>query len=76
MNKEEIYDAEIAPLMNEIISICQRSKIAMIMSFALPTEQDDSMSCTTALLRGEYDAHNGQIAAYRTIMSGQSEIEQ
>lgn len=33
-NEEAVYDAEIAPLMTQIIAICERAKIPMIASFA------------------------------------------
>lgn len=33
MNKEEIYDAQISPLMLQIIEICKSKGIAMIASF-------------------------------------------
>jgi len=76
MNKEEIYDEQIAPLIDKIIAICNQNKIAALISFALPTEDNDSLSCTTAILGGEYEAHDSQIEAYRIIMAGQSEVAQ
>ena len=33
MNKEEIYDEQISPLMQKIISVCREHGIAMIASF-------------------------------------------
>lgn len=39
MTKEEIYDANIAPLMTLIIAICQRANIDFAASFAL--DEDD-----------------------------------
>lgn len=30
MNKEQVYDEKIAPLMTQIIAICQEHKIAML----------------------------------------------
>ena len=49
MNKEQIYDTEIAPLMTQIINICQQHGIAMLLSFAIPTQDDPSLACTTLL---------------------------
>lgn len=53
MNKEEIYDVEIAPLMATIIAICQDKGIAMVASFALPTKKDTGLHCTTHLFDGQ-----------------------
>lgn len=48
--KEQIYDEKINPLMAQIIAICQKHKIAMLCDFAIPTPEDDSLKCTSALL--------------------------
>lgn len=50
MNKEQIHDEQISPLVNKIIEICQANGIAMICSFHIPNEDDDELLCTTALL--------------------------
>lgn len=50
MNKEQIYDNDIAPLMSQIITICKTHKIAMIADFAIGHEDDEDLTCTTALL--------------------------
>ena len=47
MNKEQIYDSEIAPLMQQIIAICNAKKIAMVASFSIPTEESDALMCTS-----------------------------
>ena len=54
MNKEEIYDNEIYPLMSKIIEVCQREKIAMLASFSIPTDENPHMKCTTALVSEKY----------------------
>lgn len=48
MNKEEIYDEQIHPLMNQIIAICKKNGIAMVASFDIPTEAEPGLSCTTS----------------------------
>jgi len=65
MNKEEAYDAKISPLMTEIIAICREHGIAMVASYAIPTDDDDGLRCTTLLPDGEgkpdpkcQEAHN------------------
>ncbi len=53
MNKEQVYDETIAPLMAQIIETCQKHGIAMIASFAIPTEDDPTLRCTSHLMDGE-----------------------
>lgn len=49
MTKEQVYDEKISTLMAQIIGICEANHIAMIASFALPTEEDPNLLCTTCL---------------------------
>lgn len=49
MNKEQVYDTQINPLMEQIIDICQAHGIAMIASFAIPTPEDGDLACTSLL---------------------------
>lgn len=49
MSKEDIYDEEISPLMKQIIKLCRKHGIAMVVSFAIPTEEDPGLRCTTSL---------------------------
>nr|WP_319555972.1 hypothetical protein [uncultured Vibrio sp.] len=55
MNKEQIYDEKISPLMQQIIHICQDNNITMLASFSIPTEESPSLACTTALLSNDSD---------------------
>lgn len=50
MNKEQIYDEQIAPLMAQIIEICKAHHIAMVASYAIPNDEDPYWRCTTALV--------------------------
>jgi hypothetical protein len=49
--KETIYDAEISPLMGQIIAICKQHKINMAATFSLDFDQglDETLFCTTIL---------------------------
>jgi hypothetical protein len=47
MNKEQIYDAEISPLMAQVIAICQKNKISMFATFDVPNDEDETVTCTT-----------------------------
>jgi hypothetical protein len=49
MNKEQVYDTAIAPLMTQIIETCQKHGIAMVASFAIPTPDDEGLACTSVL---------------------------
>lgn len=60
MNKEEIYDEQISPLMQQIIAITREHGIAMIASFDIahdgegPNGEDCStLTCTTHLPDGD-----------------------
>lgn len=46
MNKEQIYDAKISPLMAQILEICKTNGIAMLSSFAIPTPEVPDLMCT------------------------------
>lgn len=49
MNKEQIYDSQINPLMAQMLEICKANKIAMLATFALPTPEDVDLCCTSQL---------------------------
>lgn len=53
MSKEEIYDAEIAPLMTKIIKVCQVHGLAMVASYDISNEADPTFRCTSYLPDGE-----------------------
>jgi hypothetical protein len=60
MNKEQIYDDQISPLMQRIIEICRANSIAALISFDIahdgegPNGEDCSyLTCTTHLDDGE-----------------------
>lgn len=67
MNKEEIYDSLISPLMDKIISICKEHKIAMLADFAIPTEHDDGLKCTTALLGSDCNPPKEMLSAIKIL---------
>lgn len=49
MNKEQIYDEKLAPLMTQVIDLCREHKIAMLATFCIPNDEDSTLSCTTHL---------------------------
>jgi hypothetical protein len=60
---EAVYDAELAPLMTQIIEICKRHKMPMIASFAYACEDADNVRlCTTALPRDGWQPNSFKAA--------------
>ncbi len=49
MNKEQIYDEKINPLMTQVIEICKANSIAMLATFDIPNDEDPDLACTTHL---------------------------
>ena len=68
MNKEKIYDEQISPLMSQVIDICKKNNIAMLMTFSIPTEDDPDLACTTAILDDESKPTESMVKAYNIIM--------
>lgn len=76
-NHEAIYDAEIAPLMAQIIDICQKNHIPMVASFNFahgrnPDEPDRDDFCSTYLHDGldPWWAPEEIVAAMRIVRDG------
>jgi hypothetical protein len=72
MNKEQIYDEKINPLMAQIIEICQANKIAFLASFAIPNDEDPDLRCTSGMLGDEYEPPEEFLRAWREIRPGRS----
>ncbi len=53
MNKEQIYDEQIAPLVTKILEVCKQNGIAMIASFDIAHEADPGLRCTSQLPDGD-----------------------
>lgn len=49
MNKEQIYDTQINPLMAQILEICKANGIAMLATFDIPTPENPHWACTSHL---------------------------
>ena len=47
MNKEQVYDEKIAPLMAQIIGICHEHNIGMVADFEIPNDEDQDLCCTS-----------------------------
>ena len=68
MNKEEIYDTQISPLMTQILGICKENRIALICDFGL----DEDLHCTSALMSEEYSPSSDQLKAWALLKPKQS----
>lgn len=73
--KEEIYDEKINPLMAQIVAICKLNKIALLANFQIPSEDDDTLQSTTALLTPEYEPSKEQLVALGVVQDGSRETE-
>lgn len=56
---ESVYDAEISPLMSQIIEICKRHNMPMVATFCYakgrnPQDLSELDYCTTTIPRGEW----------------------
>lgn len=49
-NKEEIYDAEIKPLMSQIIKICIKNEIPLITEFHIPTDESPGLCVSSSIV--------------------------
>lgn len=67
MNKEQIYDEQISPLMAQIIAICAEHKIAHIACFAIPTDDDPDLRCTTGQLSADFEPPEEFLQAWKHI---------
>lgn len=77
MNKEEIYDSQISPLMQQIIAISREHGIAMFASFDIahdgegPNGEDCSkLTCTTHLPNGDDNPNERFVEAAQIIQRG------
>jgi len=80
MNKEEIYDSQIDPLMSEIISIAKQHGISMIACFAIGYDDKDpdgeicsSRICNTLLPDETGEVNPRFAAADKVIRRGYQE---
>lgn len=71
-NKEAVYDDEISPLMAQILEICKANGISMVAHFAIPTEDDPDLVCTSCLPDETDDFAPTVRSAHAAIMRGHS----
>ena len=74
MNKEDIYDELINPLMAEIIAICKENNIAMIFSAHIPNDEDQDLACTTHLPGDDGDCYPAFVKAFHALHSQSSAV--
>lgn len=72
MNKEEVYDEEIGPLMQNIIKICKDNGIAVVVNFAIPTDEDEDLQVLTNLPDENGKVPESHAAAVRAIRPSSS----
>lgn len=69
-NKEQVYDEDIFPLMDQIIEVCKRHHIAMLAQFEIPTPADAGLRCLTALCEKDADPSRDLLAAKDMLRHG------
>lgn len=67
-DREAVYDAEIYPLMNQIIAICQRENIPIVASFDISSPAKPGLKCTTSILPP--DSSKDLVAAAQILADG------
>lgn len=77
MNKEEIYDSQISPLMLQIIEICKAQGIAMVASFDIghdgtgPNGEDcQGLVCSSLTPDGDGNPNPIFVQAFKLIKRG------
>lgn len=63
MNKEQVYDQQIRPLVGKIYELCQQHGIEMFANFYLPSEENPALQCTTSVPDGDGLKNNGHMLA-------------
>jgi hypothetical protein len=74
MNKEQIYDEKIAPLMQQVLEICMANNIAMISDFEIPNDEDPHLCCTSNLPGDDGLFSQRHLPARRALLSGSSAL--
>ena len=69
-NKEQVYDEQIHPLIGQILTICQAHGIACIASFAIPTEEEPDLVCTSMLTDENDESGPGHQRALSALKGG------
>lgn len=74
---EDIYDAEIAPLMTKVIEICKKRKMPMFATFVYaydPATNDDSVCTTNLPFENERETPEAFKALFDTIRPRRSPV--
>jgi hypothetical protein len=73
-NKEQVYDGQINPLMAQIIEICKTHKIAFVASFSIPTDEDEELACSSAMLGAEFEPPKRFVEAWNVLRDGRRSL--
>lgn len=71
MNKEQIYDEKISPLMVKIIQICKDEGVAAFINFDI-SKDGDGLNVTTCLPDETGDVPEKHVACNRAVRGGGS----
>lgn len=70
MTKEQIYDAQISPLMQQVFKICLQHNISMVADFAVPSEDDSDLQCTSAIVSDDCNSPPAHYEAIQILYNG------
>ena len=67
MNKEQVYNEKIAPLIKQVFEICEQHDIGMLAVFSIPTNENPTLACTT-FIAGQNDKRGlGDVKEFRFV---------
>lgn len=71
MNKEQVYDEKIVPLMAQIIDICHEHNIGMVADFEIPNDEDQDLWCCTSGTPGDGGQISRRHSLARSMLMGE-----
>ena len=69
MNKEQVYDERISPLITRILDICKEHGIAMLTTFSLPTDEKPGLQCSSMCPDEKGLNPDCQLRAYNALVA-------
>lgn len=67
LNKEQIYDEQIAPLMNQVAAFCKHHRIAFVAAFSIPNDSDPTVTATVVNVEAEHAPPEPFVLALREL---------
>lgn len=71
MDKEQVFDAEVQPVLDQLIKACEEKGIAFLATFDLSPRDAESMKCMTVGCADETGVPSPRLAMLRAIVMGE-----